>query len=201
MRIRTVTTLATGVVGLGLLSGCAAPEPPDPTPTVSREEASAVRCLADHSPWSLDLDAAFDEWFDSAEHADPVGGAVTGSARMSFTREREWRFVASSVDFELHLSDGARESTTQSAEYDGDYTVTSDGGEVVLSRLRVASSNATATATAPDGSPADAPRVPAPSFPWEGADTLSLTFSCTEHRLVVSDPSGVPTAWTLQPGA
>jgi len=73
-------------------AGCAAAGPsPSPTPTptpASRDVAAASRCLADHSPWTVDLDTAHAEWSRTADDpAHPVtGGEANGTATVAFTR-------------------------------------------------------------------------------------------------------------------
>ena len=107
---RVLSAVLLAAVALTGCSGTPAAEP-RATPTHSREVASAYRCLADHSPWTLDLDAIYREWYDAAaaEHALD-GGSVTGTAELSFTRgpHPSWTFRASGVSYELFFAGGVR---------------------------------------------------------------------------------------------
>ncbi|AYF97081.1 hypothetical protein [Protaetiibacter intestinalis] len=195
--------VASGLLGGALavtLTACSAPAEPEPTPTVSREAASALRCLVDHSPWTLDL-ATVDEAWRAAIPADrPVlGGEVAGTATMSFASASGWRFRAHGVAFTLSLEDGAQESTTVTTDAAGDYAVSEAGDVLVLDGLDVDETRA-ATTTTPDGTRTDGVSIPAPEFPWTATDAAELSFTCTEHRLVISTPGVVPSGWSLSPG-
>jgi hypothetical protein len=191
------------VVGALALVACAAPEPASsPTPTAAPAAASALRCLADHSPWTLDLEAAFAAWYRDAdgEHV-PTGGDVTGTAQMTFTRgaEPEWGFTATGVDFELYFEDGSRESSTTSAELAASYLIIDDAEAFELVRVRMITPAPTGSASPGDDASTDQSRIAAPAFPWVDGET-EFAFSCTEHRLVISDPDSTPSAWTFLPG-
>jgi len=202
-RFATAVTAAASLV-LALSACTAGGTPPTPTPTPgSRDVAAAYRCLADHSPWSVDLDAAHTEWSGSADTAsDPVsGGEVTGTATVAFTRggTPSWTFRATGVDYELYFADGTRERSALDVETAGRYVIPEPGDALVLSRVKVASTSEDTQTTASDGTTTATVAVAAPRFPWLGAG--SLAFTCTEHRLVISTPGQVPASWTLLPGA
>lgn len=203
MRNRFVTAASAAAAVVLALTGCTAdatPAPPTATPA-SREVAAAYRCLADHSPWSIDLDAAHTEWSDSAGTADPVtGGEVTGTATVAFTRgdAPAWTFTATGVDYELYFDDGTRERTSLDVESSGRYLIPEPGDSLTLSRVRVTSTSEETQATAADGTTTATVAVAAPRFPWLVGSTVA--FTCTEHRLVVSTPGQVPASWTLLPG-
>ena len=203
MRSPRAASAALALAGALALASCAAPAPPSTaTPTTAPAAASAQRCLADHSPWTLDLDAAYTAWYRAADGDEaPTGGEVTGSARMTFTRgaDTEWSFTANGVDFELFFADGSRESTAASADYTAVYLVDDDGEAFELARVRTISATSTGSATASDGTSTDQPSIAAPEFPWVDGET-AFPFSCTEHRLVISDPDSAPNAWTFLPG-
>lgn len=201
MRSARAVSLVLAGAGVLALAACSTPEP-SPTPTTARAVASAQRCLADHSPWTLDLDAAYTAWYPDADGDEaPTGGDVIGSAHMTFTRgaETEWTFTANEVDYELFFADGSRESTTTSAELEADYLIHDDGDVFELVGVHPISATSTGSPTAPDGTSTEQPSIAAPEFPWLDGET-EFAFSCTEHRLVISDPGSVPNAWTLLPG-
>ena len=203
MRSARAASALLATAGVLVLASCAAPEPPSTsTPTTTPAAASAQRCLADHSPWTLDLDAAYTAWYGDAEGDEvPTGGEVTGGAQMAFTRgaDTEWSFTANGVDFVLFFADGSRESTTASAEFEAVYLIDDDAESFELVSVRTISATSTGSATAPDGTSTDQPSIAAPEFPWGDSET-EFPFSCTEHRLVISDPDSVPNAWTFLPG-
>lgn len=201
MRRSRVTALVITACAASALVACAAPAAPTETPT-SRAETLATRCLADHSPWTVDLDAVYDAWIDAVPETTAArGGEVTGSARLSFTRgdESAWAFTAEGVDFELFTAEGAIESTVVARELAGDYTLVDDGTVLELTTARVLSGATEVTTTAPDGGRSEGVSVPAPGFPWNAAPGTRLAFTCTEHRLVVSVPGGTPATWSLYP--
>lgn len=187
------------------LAGCAAKPAPEPSPTVthSREVASAYRCLADHSPWTLDLDTIYREWYEAAaaEH-ELDGGTITGTAELRFTRGEHpsWSFTASGVSYELFFAGGAREVTMFSRELDGSYTLPEPGGVLTLTTVRVVTSTTDATSLAEDDTRAEGTSVAAPRFPWDADAGTMLAMTCTEHRLVVSAPGETPDTWDLSPG-
>jgi len=203
MRNRLAAGAVIAIVAVGV-GGCAAggaPPGPSPTPT-SRDVSVAYRCLADHSPWTLDLDAAHAEWSDAADDpAHPVtGGEANGTATVRFSRGEtpRWEFTATGVDYELFFADGVREATEVAADSHGRYAIAEPGDRLVLSAVQVDASSETATTTASDGTTASGVTVAAPLFPWLVGS--SVAFTCTEHRLVISTPGQVPASWTLQPG-
>lgn len=176
---------------------------PTPTPTPdSRDVAEAYRCLADHSPWSVDLDAAHAEWSESADTvSEPVnGGEVTGTATIAFTRgdSSSWSFTATGVDYELYFGDGTRERTSLDVESGGRYVIPEPGDTLVLSRVEVETTAEELQTTEADGTTTATVAIAAPRFPWLVGGAVA--FTCTEHRLVVSTPGQVPASWTLLPG-
>lgn len=202
--MRAPRTLVAMALAAFALTACTGAPPPDrPAVTHSREVASAYRCLADHSPWTLDLDRVYREWFEtaSAEH-ELSGGDVTGTAEVSFTRGEnpQWSFTASGVSYELFFTGGARESTAFSRELTGDYTVPEPGGALTLTTVRVVASATDAASLADDGTRTEGTSVAPPRFPWDAEAGTTLAMTCTEHRLVVSAPGEVPDTWDLLPG-
>jgi hypothetical protein len=190
------------VVAALALGGCAA-GPATPDATVSRDVATAYRCLADHSPWSVDLDGVFDAWLDTVPEDRAVrGGEVTGTATLSFTRGSvpRWTFTATGVDFELFLGDGTTETTSLARELEGRYDIPEPGGALTLTRIRVIAAATDATTVAADGTRTEGVSVVAPRFPWETEDGEELPFTCTEHRLVVGTSGPAPFDWSLYPG-
>lgn len=204
MRYRFATAASAAAAVAFALTACSAPGgAPTPTPTPdSRDVAEAYRCLADHSPWSVDLDAAHAEWSDAADTAsDPVsGGEVTGTATVAFTRGdgASWTFTATGVDYELYFADGTRERTSLDVESGGRYVISEPGDALALSRVHVASTAQELQTIAGDGTTTEEVAVAAPRFPWLVGG--SVAFTCTEHRLVISTPGQVPASWTLLPG-
>ncbi|MCS0499021.1 hypothetical protein [Protaetiibacter mangrovi] len=199
MRVLRASGVAAAACAVLVLTGCGAPD--DAETPIGRDAASDYRCLAEHSPWIVDLDAAYDAWRDAAAQGVGVrAGDVTGSARLSFTGSADprWRFSAERVAYELFLDDGSRESTTVSGEYSGDYRLSPSGGMLVLTSVRVDAADSAATATAADGT-SGAVTVPAPAFPWDAGAGASLAFTCTEHRLIVDAVGGIPSNWNLYP--
>ena len=69
----------------------------------------------------------------------------------------------------------------------------------MLSAVRVDTSTEVGTTVAADGTTTAGVTVAPPRFPWLVG--TAVTFTCTEHRLVISTPGQVPASWTLQPGA
>lgn len=203
--MRNRLAVAATVVVASALAGCtvdtATPATPTPTPT-SREVSSAYRCLADHSPWSIDLDAVHSEWSEAADDVDHAvsGGDVTGTATVTFTRgaQPSWMFDATGVDYELYFADGTRERTVLEVESTGRYVIPEPGDLLELSRVRVATSGEEFSTTAQDGTTTTSVTVASPRFPWLVDSTVA--FTCTEHRLVLSTPGQVPASWTLLPG-
>lgn len=175
--------------------------PPTATPA-SRGVAEAYRCLADHSPWSVDLDAAHAEWSGAADTSSRAvaGGEVVGTATVSFTRAESpaWTFTATGVDYELYFADGTRERTSLGVESSGRYVIPEPGDTAVLSRVRVTATSEETQTIASDGTTTSTVAVAAPRFPWLVGSEVA--FTCTEHRLVFSTPGQVPASWTLLPG-
>lgn len=204
--VALLATVLAAPLALGACAGDpAAPPRAEPTPTAStsRDVGAAYRCLADHSPWTVDLDAVYREWYEAAESAHELrGGTVTGTATVSFTRgeDRRWAFTASGVVFELFYADGAREATTLEHRLTGDYLVAEPGGELQLRSVEVTEARTDVAPTEADGAPADASRVAPPRVPWDAAPGTALGFTCTEHRLLVSTPGEMPASWDLSPG-
>lgn len=207
--MRGSRTVVTALVATLALAGCAEDAPaapgPDASPTAvhSRAVASDYRCLADHSPWALDLDAVYRAWSEAAEAEHELrGGTITGTATLSFTRtdERRWSSTASSVAFELFFADGARETTTLDHRLSGDYLVAEPGGVLELLSHETGTSATDAVSIAADGTRAEGTRVAAPRFPWDADAGTVLHFACTEHRLLVSAPGETPETWDLSPG-
>ncbi|MGN6273476.1 MAG: hypothetical protein ACTHMQ_10355 [Protaetiibacter sp.] len=187
------------------LSACAGAPVSEPTPSVtqSREVASAYRCLADHSPWTLDLDTIYREWYEAAAREHELdGGAVTGTAELIFTRgpDPSWTFTASGVTFELFFSGGGRESTAYMRELRGRYAVPEPGGVLALTSVRAVETVTDAASVAEDGTRTAGTSVAAPLFPWDAEPGTLLAMTCTEHRLVVSVPDATPETWDLSPG-
>lgn len=207
--MRVARTIALALVAALALAGCAgdpAPPPsPEPSPTVknSRDVTSDYRCLADHSPWTVDLDAVYRVWQQAAElEYELRGGTITGSATLSFTRDDapRWSFTASGVAFELFFADGTRETTTLAQRLAGDYVVPEPGGVLELRSVEIEVASTDATTTAADGTRGEGTRVAAPRFPWDADVGTALDFACTEHRLLVSAPGETPETWDLSPG-
>jgi hypothetical protein len=194
--------MAALLVGAAALAGCTA-HTPAPATTSSREVTSAYRCLADHSPWTVDLEAVYQAWRDAvgAEH-ELRGGTIAGTAELSFTRgERStWTFTASGVSYELFFADGTRETTSLARELTGTYTLPEPGGLLELSTARVVAAATDAQTAAEDGTRTEGTTVAAPRFPWDADAGTTLAFTCTEHRLVVSAPGAAPDTWDLSPG-
>jgi len=183
------------------LAACSAQPAPAPDPTRSRDIASASRCLADHSPWTVDLDGAYQEWADAVDAERPVrGGTVSGSAELSFTRDAEWTFVARRVEFGLTFTDGSSESTSLARELTGTYELEEPDGSLELTSTRVAAAATDAATIAADGTRHEGASVAPPLFPWDAPAGTTLAFACSEHRLLVSTPGETPTAWRLLPG-
>lgn len=203
--MRTPRAMAALVVIGVSLAGCAGERAADPSPAVthSREVASTFRCLVDHSPWTLDLDTVYREWYAAAstDH-ELAGGSITGSAELTFTRGEvpRWKFAASGVNYELFFSGGTRETTTFSRELSGGYTLPEPGGILTLTSVREAASQTDAATLAEDGTRTEGTSVAAPRFPWDGNSGTQLALTCTEHRLVVSAPGETPDTWNLSPG-
>ncbi len=203
MRNRLAVAGALVVVAFGA-SGCVADAPPaDPTPApASRDVAAAYRCLIDHSPWTVDVDAAHAEWSATVDDpAHPVtGGEANGTATITFTRDEvsRWDFTATGVDYELYYGDGTRESTAVDLRSSGRYAIPEPGDQLVVNRVLVDAETEDATTTASDGTITPGVAVASPQFPWVAAGRFA--FTCTEHRLVFSTPGQVPGSWTLQPG-
>ncbi len=194
-----------GAVVVAALAGCAATpaERPAPTATHSREVASASRCLADHSPWTVDLEEAYRAWYDAAGATRELrSGAVSGTAELSFTRgdATTWTFTADRVSFELFFADGTRESTTFARESSGGYTLPEPGELLQLDTVRVVAAATTAGTTTSDGATSPGTSIAAPHFPWDAEPGTVLGFACTEHRLLVSAPGETPDTWSLIPG-
>jgi hypothetical protein len=184
------------------LAGCAA-QTPVPRASASREVTSAYRCLADHSPWTIDIEAVSQDWRDavSVQH-ELRGGTSTGTAELSFTRGEHttWTFTASGVSYELFFADGARETTSLARELAGTYTLPEPGGVLELSTVRVVAAATDADTVAEDGTRTEGTTVAVPRFPWDADAGTTLAFTCTEHLLVVSAPGGTPDTWDLSPG-
>ena len=206
-RVATSAAVALAAVALTAvtLTGCTGAPASEPTPTVtqSREVASAYRCLADHSPWTLDLDTVYREWYEAAASDHQVdGGSITGTAELSFTRGEHpsWTFTANGVNYELFFVGGVRESTTSSLESSGGYTLPEPGGTLTLTSVQVVTGTTDAVSLDEDGTRTEGTSVAAPRFPWDAAAGTTLAMTCTEHRLVVSAPGETPETWDLSPG-
>lgn len=207
--MRVSCTVAAAALAAFTLVGCTAPPPappsetPTPTATHSRDVAAAYRCLADHSPWTVDLDDAFRAWQDAAatEH-ELRGGTISGTATLRFTRGEQphWSFTAGGVAFELFFADGARETIEYTQQLAGDYLVPEPGGALELLSVEVTEAHTDVVSLAADGTPSEVPRVAAPRFPWDADVGTALSFACTEHRLLVSAPGETPDTWDLSPG-
>lgn len=187
------------------LAGCAEQGSPRPTPTAShsRDVAAAYRCLADHSPWTVDLDAVYEEWYDTVGATRELrGGTITGTAELSFTRDERasWSFTASGISYELFFADGTRETTSLVRELTGSYTLPEPGGMLELSTVRVVAAATDADTAAEDGTRTEGTTAAAPRFPWDADAGTTLAFTCTEHRLVVSASGSTPDTWDLSPG-
>jgi hypothetical protein len=197
---------AAAALGLALaLSGCVGAPASEPTPTVthSREVASTYRCLADHSPWTLDLDTVYREWYEAtASRHELDGGTITGTAELIFTRgpDPSWTFTASDVTFELYFAGGGRESTAYIRELRGRYAVPEPGGVLALTSVRAVETVTDAATVTEDGTRTEGTSVAAPRFPWDAEPGTLLAMTCTEHRLVVSVPGATPETWDLSPG-
>ena len=202
--MRTPRAVVLTLVACASLAGCADPGPaPEPTATHSREVASAYRCLADHSPWTLDLDRVYSEWFEAADaDGELSGGTVTGTAELSFTRgdAPTWRFTARGVAYELFFASGVRETTTIARELTGGYTLPEPGGLLTLTSVRIVTDETDAASVSDDGTRTVGTSVAAPRFPWDADAGTMLAMTCTEHRLVVSAPGHTPDTWDLSPG-
>lgn len=207
--MRVPRTAGVALLAAVTLAGCAAEPPtaperePSPAASHSRDVAADYRCLADHSPWTVDLDDAFVAWRDDAEAAHELrGGTVTGTATVRFTRgdKPRWSFTAHGVAYELFFADGARERTGSALELAGGYTVVEPGGVLELRTVEVELAETDAVTIAADGTRSEGTRVAAPRFPWDADVGTMITFACTEHRLLVSAPGEVPDAWDLSPG-
>jgi hypothetical protein len=201
---RATAALLAAATGIAL-AACAESPPaaPGPTATHSREVASDSRCLADHSPWTVDLEAVFAEWRDAVGATRELqGGTISGTAELSFTRgdSSTWTFTASGVSFELYFADGTRETTTLARELTGSYALPEPGGLLELSTLRVIAAATDAVTTDESGARSEGTSVAAPRFPWDAEAGTTLAVTCTEHRLVVSAPGETPDAWDLSPG-
>jgi len=207
--MRVTRTLVLALVAALALSACAGAGSgaesgrPSPTPGHSRDVAAAYRCLADHSPWAVDLDAAYRAWYAATGTRHALrGGTITGSATMSFTRDHSprWSFAANGLAYELFFDDGTHETTRLDLELAGDFAVPEPGGVLVLREVEVTEATTVTAARAADGTDSSRTRVAAPSFPWDGPNGTALSFTCTEHRLLVSAPGEVPATWDLSPG-
>jgi hypothetical protein len=203
--MRTARAVTASIVAALALVGCAGELTPEPSPTVthSREVASAYRCLTDHSPWTLDLDTVYREWYEAASaDRELSGGSITGTAELSFTRSERprWTFTANGVAYELFFPGGSREATTFSRELSGGYTLPEPGGILTLTSVREVASQTDATTLAEDGTRTEGTSVAAPRFPWDATAGTQLAMTCTEHRLVVSSPGETPDTWDLSPG-
>ena len=218
-RSRRAASALCALPALALLVGCAAPAVPPAstpptdagaTPTADPADpggtpgtpaaASALRCLTQHSPWRLDLAAAATAWQHAADPDDaPSASEASGTALLHVTDDDPaWRFTADGVTLELLYADGRRERTVIQAGITARLALDGTGRTLVLTELVAERDETRTTATTADGDDAGAPWVPPLQLPWR-EDGSALDFSCTEHRLVVSDPRGVPAAWTLLP--
>lgn len=203
--MRAPRALSAALLVAVALTGCSGTPAAEPraTPTHSREVASTYRCLADHSPWTLDLDAIYREWYDAAAEAHALdGGSVTGTGELSFTRgpHPSWTFRASGVSYELFFAGGVRETTSSSQELRGSYTLPEPGGILTLTSVRAVGGTTDAASLAEDGTRTAGTSVAAPRFPWHAEAGTALAITCTEHLLVVSAPGETPDTWDLAPG-
>ncbi|PZQ88137.1 MAG: hypothetical protein DI534_11730 [Leifsonia xyli] len=199
---RVASSLLAMLASAAVLSGCAS-EPPPAEATGSREVVTASRCLTEHSPWTLDLDEVFTAWSGAIPADRQVrGGEVTGTATLSFTAGTapSWTFTANKVDYQLFFDDGTTESTSLARELQGRYTIRDAGGTLELSAVQVVAAATDASTVTEDGTLTAAVSIAAPSFPWDDAEGASISFTCTEHLLLVRTPEQSPATWSLYPG-
>ncbi|TXK19615.1 hypothetical protein [Homoserinibacter sp. GY 40078] len=195
---------ATVVTAAAVLVACApTTAPPDDAETpLPRDLRLAFACLADHSPWELDLDDAVHERADvaSASGTAVLGTATRGRATMSFGADDDpaWSFHAIGVMLEVRYGDGALERAMLDGDLDARYDLEESGpGVLLLVRPDGGLSNTTAARGA-DGTPAD-PHLPAITLPWDGDAVVDI--ACTEHKLVISVPGGSPASWEFLPAS